>query len=141
MSPRSILHARLRSLSVPTLAALGLVAVVIVGMFATMVVTVRSLDATSKAQLRNSEMTRSTLQLERTVVDLETGVRGYMLTDDTKFLEPYERGRGRIADELRDLRAFSPPSLRGRVALIDRDLTDYVASYTEPLVSGTRQPT
>ena len=47
-----------------------------------MVMSVRSLDAVSKAQRRTSAMTQETLQLERTVVDLETGVRGFMLTDD-----------------------------------------------------------
>src|SRR3954470_24423527 len=76
MSPRSILHARPRSLRVPTFAALASIATVVACMFATMVVTVHSLETMSKAGRSTTEMTQDTLQLERIVVDLETGVRG-----------------------------------------------------------------
>src|SRR5436190_1968275 len=96
MSPRYLLRARPRSLRVPVFGALGLIATVVAAMFATMLVTVHSLEATSQASRRTAEMTQSTLQLERTAVDLETGVRGYVLTGDASFLEPYERGRALI---------------------------------------------
>jgi diguanylate cyclase (GGDEF)-like protein len=33
--------------------------------------------------------------------DMETGQRGYLLTGDTAYLEPYERGTGRFDDHLR----------------------------------------
>jgi two-component system sensor histidine kinase/response regulator len=140
MSPRPDLRVRTRSLRGPIFAALALIATVVAGMFATLLVTAHSLDATSKAQRRTSRMTESTLQLERTVVDLETGVRGYMLTDDVKFLEPYERARERMARITAELAELSPPSMRGRVATMTRDLNDYVTDYTEPLVRGVRRP-
>src|SRR4051812_31290209 len=103
MSPRSILHARPRSLGVPTFAALALIATVVACMFATMVVTVHSLETMSKAGRSTTEMTQDTLQLERIVVDLETGVRGFMLTHDPRYLEPYEKGRTRIGVRLAEL--------------------------------------
>jgi two-component system sensor histidine kinase/response regulator len=115
-------------------AALSLIAIVVAGMFATMLVSVRSLEATSKAQRSTSEMTEDSLALERVVVDLETGVRGYMLTDDPRFLEPYRRGREKLATRLDRLAGLSPPSMRGLVAGIDRDLAAYIDSYTEPLI-------
>jgi two-component system sensor histidine kinase/response regulator len=118
------------------MAALSLIAIVVAAMFATMVVTVRSLDATSKAQRSTSEMTEVSLELERTVVDLETGVRGYMLTDDTRFLEPYRRAREKLATRLDGLARLSPASMRPLVAGIDRDLADYVNDYTEPLIKS-----
>src|SRR5689334_20426421 len=96
MSPRPIVHVRPRSLRPPLFTALALIAIVVSGMFVTMVETVRSLEAISQQNRRATDMTQSTLQLERIVVDLETGVRGYMLTNDPNFLEPYERGRTRI---------------------------------------------
>src|SRR3954452_16069096 len=140
MSPRPDLRVRARSLRGPIFAALALIATVVAGMFATLLVTAHSLDATSEAQHRTSQMTESTLQLERTVVDLETGVRGYMLTDDLRFLEPYDRGRERMARITAELAELSPPSMRGRVATITRDLNAYVSGYTEPLVRGIRRP-
>src|SRR3954452_10212131 len=141
MFSRTVTRTRTRSLRVPVLAALALIATVVGGMFAILLVTVHSLDATSKAQRRNTEMTQASLQLERSVVDLETGVRGYMLTDDPKFLEPYNDGRARIGTLTRDLARLSPPSLRPRVNSITADLHHYVSDYTEPLVHGTRRKT
>ncbi len=140
MSRRSaipFLRARPRSLVLPVLAALVLIAVVVAGMFAALVTTVRTLDATSKTQRRATAMTQSALQLERIVVDLETGVRGYMLTRDPEFLEPYRRGRLRIAANMVELKRLSLGSRRGLVDRIDRDLDDYVRRYTEPIVHGT----
>src|SRR3954452_5112284 len=141
MFSRTVTRTRTRSLRVPVLAALALIATVVGGMFAILLVTVHSLDATSKAQRRNTEMTQASLQLERSVVDLETGVRGYMLTDDPKFLEPYNDGRARIGTLTGELTRFSPPTLRPRVNSITRDLHEYVEDYTEPLVHGTRRQT
>ena len=137
MSPRfatTLLRTRTRGLSGPTLIALAVIATVVAGMFATMVVSVRSLDATSKAGRKASEMTQRALELERLVVDLETGVRGYLLTDDTRFLEPYHRGRRNIAVSANELERLSPPELRAAVDRIERDLNAYIADYTEPLI-------
>ena len=128
MSPRSVLRVRPRSLRGPILAALALIAAVVAGMFATLVVSVHSLDAVSKAQRRTSAMTQSTQQLERTVVDLETGVRGYMLTGDESFLDPYDRGRRRIAKLTADLRRNSTPQMR---------VTSRRSTPTSPTTSAT----
>src|SRR3954451_24716172 len=138
MSPRfatTFLRTRMRCLGLPMLSALSLIAVVVAGMFATMVVTVRSLETTSKAQRATGQMTQQSLQLERIVVDLETGVRGYMLTDDRRFLQPYRSGRGKLATRLAELYELAPPALRPRIQRIDHDLNSYIVDYTEPLIA------
>src|SRR4051812_22570905 len=125
MSPRftpTPLRTHVRGLGAPTLGALSLIAIIVAGMFAAMVITVRALYSTSRAQVATSQMTEESLQLERLVVDLETGVRGFMLTDDRGFLEPYDRGRGQIAVRIATLHRLSPPSLRARVDAIDERL-------------------
>lgn len=38
------------------------------------------------------EILRQAHKLERVIIDMETGVRGYVLTEDRVFLEPYEAG-------------------------------------------------
>src|SRR5688572_29617016 len=127
MFPRfatTLLRTRMRGLGSPMVVALSLIAIVVASMFATMVTTVRSLSATSTAQRANNEMTQASLQLERTVVDIETGVRGYLLTNDARFLEPYREGRERLNAQVAELTRLSPPSLRARTKRIDRDLTD-----------------
>ena len=89
---------------------------------------------TSRAQRSTSQMTADSLGLERLMVDLETGVRGYMLTDDARFLEPYRTARTQLDDRLDGLAAVAPPSLRPRIDRITRDVDAYVRDYTEPLI-------
>ncbi|WP_028238134.1 response regulator [Stutzerimonas azotifigens] len=51
----------------------------------------------------------------RVMIDLETGMRGYLLAGDRKFLEPYERGLPLLQQEFDNLREFvanQPQQLR-----------------------------
>jgi signal transduction histidine kinase/CheY-like chemotaxis protein len=131
---------RARSLSGPTFALLGLILVVVAGMLATLVVTVRSLDSVSRASRDASVVNQQALHLERVAVDLETGVRGYLLTRDRKFLQPYDRGRAVIPASTGTLLRLSPPAQKPLVEAIRRDLAAYVNDYTEPLIrSGGQQ--
>lgn len=43
----------------------------------------------------------------RLTVDAETGQRGYLLTGDSTFLEPYSRARDQIGDKLKQLRELT----------------------------------
>ncbi|RKQ87888.1 PAS domain S-box-containing protein [Solirubrobacter pauli] len=141
MSVRSLHRVRPRSLRGPILAALVLIAVVVAGMFALMLISVRSLDTVSKAQRRTTAMTQATIQLERTAVDLETGVRGFLLTGDRKFLEPYEQGRRSVTTQLARIMMLSDGSTDARVKAISQHFNAYVHDYTEPLVNGSAHPT
>src|SRR5689334_16179574 len=131
---RSLLPTRARSLSWPTFAVLALILLVVAGMFATLVISVRSLDSISRPNRVAADINRRSLQLERVAVDLETGVRGYMLTQDRGFLEPYERGRALVDPRTHELVQLSPAAQRPLAERIRTDLLDYLKSYTDPLV-------
>src|ERR1044072_4413100 len=106
MSPRfatASLRIRMRGLGLPLAVALSLIAIVVATMFATMVVTVRALEATSRAQRPTTQMSQEALGVERLVVDLETGVRSFMLTGDRRFLEPYDANRAQLATRMANL--------------------------------------
>jgi PAS domain S-box-containing protein len=131
---RSVLPTRARSLSGPTFAVLALILLVVAGMFVALVVSVRSLDSISRANRDAADINRRALQLERVAVDLETGVRGYMLTRDRGFLEPYEKGRALVDPRTRELVQLSPAAQRPLAERVRTDLLDYLNSYTDPLV-------
>jgi two-component system sensor histidine kinase/response regulator len=133
-----IVRARLRSLTLPTIAALGLVLVVVAAMFATLLLTTRSLDATSKLDRRATQMQQEALQLERTSIDLETGVRGYLITRDPSYLQPYETGRRSLSRHVHRLLDLAEPQQRAQVLAIRDSLSAYVHDYTEPLVRSNR---
>src|SRR5690348_7721780 len=125
---------RMRSLTLPTIAGLGAVLAVVATMFAAMLLTTRSLDATSNSGRRATQMQQEALQLERTAIDLETGVRGYLITQDKSYLEPYDAGRRQLRAHIQALLTATEPEQRAQVMAIRDSLSGYVHDYTEPLV-------
>jgi len=74
------------------------------------------------------------------LVSQETGVRGFLLTGEEAFLEPYERGQvdERDARErlIRDLR--NHPRLHHAVAEVDRRAAQWREAYAEAAIDGVR---
>jgi two-component system, sensor histidine kinase and response regulator len=116
------------------MAALGAVLAVVAGMFAMLLLTTRSLDATSKAGRQASILQQQAADLERTAIDLETGVRGYLITRDRSYLEPYERGRASIGPRIDRLMELAQPQERVHVRALRDSLNAYIEEYTEPLL-------
>ncbi|MGX9981570.1 response regulator [Methylobacterium fujisawaense] len=60
-----------------------------------------------------------------TMKDLETGLRGYVLTGQEEYLEPYKGALGRLDGELVALDAYTPdpPTLKRRRSLIEAEKT------------------
>ena len=63
----------------------------------------RLLETRRKA-VETQEVLRSLKQMLATVTDAETGTRGFMLTGDEVFLEPFKAATGRIAPDLQRVR-------------------------------------
>src|SRR5690349_12157700 len=134
-TPRAV-RARTRSLTLPTLAMLGAVLAVVAGMFVTLLVTSRSLDSTANSGHRAAVVQQDAFELEGTAVDLETGVRGYLLTRDRQYLEPYESARKRLSSQMHDLLSAAEPGQQAQLLAIRDELSEYAHDYTEPLVRG-----
>mgnify|MGYP002783428782 FL=1 len=74
---------------------------------------------------KNSELVQHTQSMfnqmnvvQKLLVDLETGVRGYVATQDTLFLQPYQAALPRISKEMETLKAL----------MIERAMLGYVDS-------------
>jgi len=65
-----------------------------------------NLIASHQAALSQQELSGAQ-SLMKTVVDLETGVRGYVITGDPVFLEPYSEARVRLGAQLEDLKTLT----------------------------------
>jgi PAS domain S-box-containing protein len=59
---------------------------------------------TRRKALETQEVLRSLKQIVATVTDAETGARGFLLTGDEAFLEPFKAATGRIAPDLQRVR-------------------------------------
>jgi signal transduction histidine kinase/ActR/RegA family two-component response regulator len=79
-------------------------------------------------------------QVEKDVLDLETGVRGFIITRDERFLQPWHAARHRLPADLALLRRRLQ-SRRGSRTLalsLARDSVSYLRDYTRPLVAAAR---
>jgi serine phosphatase RsbU (regulator of sigma subunit)/CHASE3 domain sensor protein len=73
--------------------------------------------------------------LERLAVDLETGVRGYVLTGERDFLAPYTRARAQLPQTGARLAAQSlTPAQARRVVALRAALYSYAAGYLAMVV-------
>lgn len=68
------------------------------------------------------------------LVDMETGFRGYMVSGDSDFLEPYEAGKIAYAEKLaslKELTADNPPQVARWDAILDQ-AQKWQTEWTEP---------
>src|SRR4051794_20833444 len=141
MFPRTttrVVRARPRSLTLPTMLALSAVLLVVAGMFATLLLTTRSLDATSKSSRRATQIQQESGRLERSAVDLETGLRGDLITRDRTYLQPYDDARASLSTHIHQLLLLSTSEERRHVMALRDSLSDYVNDYAEPLLRSGR---
>jgi CHASE3 domain sensor protein len=80
--------------------------------------------------------------IEKVVIDLETGVRGYVITGKEQFLEPFNNARADFPAQARTLERLArnnPDELR-RTRQIEHDITLYIQHYADRRSRG-RGPT
>lgn len=85
----------------------------------------------------------ATYALTQASIDAETGQRGYLLTRDRGFLEPYERGRTVAAEQLARLQtlAASDAELAARVGRVEGLAERAFASLAEAIEAPLSAPT
>jgi two-component system, sensor histidine kinase and response regulator len=132
--PESVPQRLSRGLSRPTGAAFALVIILITGTFGALVLNIRGLNDDAQNALRAERILGQSNAAERALVDVETGLRGYLLTGDSDYLEPYEAGRLHYASHLDSMRMLvRDPAQRARLAELRRDADTYVERYAVPL--------
>jgi methyl-accepting chemotaxis protein len=79
-----------------------------------MLINQSSLLETQQWVVHTQTVMRKADQVEAAMIDQETGLRGYMVTGNEEFLEPYNSGRDRFATliaELKSLTSDNPPQV------------------------------
>lgn len=78
----------------------------------------RSASREHAAELRAQQTVASTYRLLQLLVDTETAIRGYIIAEDRRFLEPYDRAIRQVPLQIRELEA-SASSLSADVAALE----------------------
>jgi signal transduction histidine kinase len=123
-----------------TILASGVLAVVVSAAFAVLFLSIANMrDAAGLA--RHSQAVLSVAnRLERLVVDLETGERGFLITGDEQVLRPWEAARRAIPGVTAELLALTRvPAQHRRAQRIEAAVDSYVRDYSVPLVAAERR--
>jgi signal transduction histidine kinase len=118
------------------LVASVLLAALVVGVFVALILAVSAARDATNDEARSKNVTASALVLEKLVLDLEAGLRGYVLTGNRDFLQPYTialrqlpKGRANFAS-----RATREPHQRDRAALLLTLIDFYMSEYARPVL-------
>lgn len=122
--------------------ASGLVVLLAIGAYAVLFTVIIDLHNSAGIANRSKAVLASADRLERLVTDLETDVRGFIITGDRRLLAPLDGAQDDAIEEGRNLERLtveSDPSQAGRVRQLVRDTEAYVHDYSIPLATAIRQ--
>lgn len=79
-------------------------------------------------------------QVRNLLIDLESGQRGFIITDDPSFLAPWEAGRRALPERTAALTAMADdPGQAARARQLKTDVLAYLTDYSLPLVEAARR--
>jgi signal transduction histidine kinase len=120
--------------------ASGLLVLVIGAAFVVLLLAVDDLRDTTRLSRHSQEVLSTANRLERLVIDLETGERGFLITREERFLQPWEAARRAIPRESADLVKLAVvPAQARRSRQIVKAIRSYVRDYSFPLVATARR--
>jgi signal transduction histidine kinase len=128
------------SLILRVLGASALLAVLIGAVFAILLRAIADGREAALLSGHSHEVLTTANRLERLVIDLESGARGFLLTGDEHFLEPWKAARATIpAAEMKLLQLAVAPEQAGEAQQVAQAIESYVRDYSVPLVDAGRQ--
>jgi signal transduction histidine kinase len=117
-----------------------LLALLVGAAFAVLLLAISDLRSSQRQVVRSREANAAVDRLEERVIDLETGVRGFVIARQERFLEPWRAARAAIPGEAGALAGLVDEAVqKRRVEEITRDITAYIEDYSVPLVNDARQ--
>jgi signal transduction histidine kinase len=120
--------------------ASGVLVLLIAGAFSMLFLAITDLRHVSLLASDSQQVMAVANRLERLVLDIETGQRGYLVTHNQRFLEPWEAARQSIpgvSERLVRLGAGAPRQ-KALARRITAAVSSYVRAYSIPLVDAAR---
>jgi signal transduction histidine kinase len=119
----------------------GLIALLLGAAFALLVFAVSGQRDAGRLALRSQEAITAGTELEKTVISLENGLRGYVASGRERSLDPWTAGLKAYPGQVRKLEGLvsDVPSQQAQVRLIKEQVDDYVNLWATPLLGLARQ--
>ena len=118
--------------------AFGVVMLVVAGVFVALLMTVNGLRDSASGVRHSVETLQIANASERSVIDLETGVRGYLLAGVREFLQPFFQARSTLDAQLPRLESLvrGDRVQQARAHDLSAAISSYERSYALPLIDG-----
>ncbi|MDX6600304.1 MAG: hypothetical protein QOE87_4191, partial [Gaiellales bacterium] len=122
-------------------AASGLLALIVAGAFAVVLVAIADLRTFQQRASHAQEVLTASNELERLLLDLETGERGFILAREERFLQPWRAARARFPARARTLlqQVADDPSEARLARRIAQEERSYIRDYSLPRVNAARR--
>jgi signal transduction histidine kinase len=123
------------------LLASGVLMLILGAAFAVLLVEVADLRASADAARSSEDALATANELERLVIDLETGIRGFVLTREEPFLEPWDSARRALPARAAELERLSAgqPEQASTARRIAQAASAYAEQYAAPLIQAARR--
>jgi two-component system sensor histidine kinase/response regulator len=112
----------------------GIIALIFAIQFVLVIRSFESIRHDTRQEQTAQQSVVAAIRVEKLLLDLETGTRGYVITGDKQFLQPWQAAQRSLPGEVARLNALAPGPLP---AEIDRLWRSYVTDYSRPLVALT----
>jgi signal transduction histidine kinase len=121
--------------------ASAVLALVVATAFTVLLSSVGELRGLQQEATRSEEVLVGANHLEKLVVDLETGPRGFILTGQEEFLEPWRDAQNAIPGQVNQLEQLvtDSPEQQATIRQISQGITSYLRDYSIPLVTTAQQ--
>ena len=117
------------------LASVALAAIV-VGVFVATILAVSAARTATTQEARSKNLTVQALRLEKLVLDVENGVRGYAYTRQEKFLQPYNDAVRALPDQRKLFKSLAKeqPLQAQRAKALNEAIGIYIETFADPVV-------
>jgi signal transduction histidine kinase len=130
-----------RGLTRRMLLASGLLAIVVGASFLILLLAITNLRDATQERRETRQALIAADELQRHVIDLETGVRGFVITREGRFLEPWNEARAAFPEQASALEGIvaDDPVQLARARRIARAGVSYIQDYGTPLLDAVRR--
>jgi signal transduction histidine kinase len=117
-----------------------LLALIVGAVFAILLVAIQDLRSSGRQATQSRSELATADNLEKLVIDLETGVRGFVITGQERFLQPWNGARAAFPKQSRELVSSVDNAEEATLARrIAREGRSYIRDYSVPLVRAVRR--
>jgi signal transduction histidine kinase len=121
--------------------ASAVLALLVAGVFAVLIQAVSALNDATRRDAHAKDVTASALVLEKLVVDMENGVRGFILSGNERLLQPWVAARAELPGSVRAFErlASTNPAQRARARELTTKIREYERDYSVNIVNLVRE--